>query len=726
MLKRELGRGEVCGDRQKGTRMLRIFVVDDQKTNRNVLAKLAGALRPSIRVYEFARPHDALDAANTSPPDLVVTDYKMPGMNGADLVRGVRQLPDCADVPVIVVTAYGDKEFRYDALTAGATDFLLSPVDHAEFKARAENLLTLRRQQRIIRRRASMLEARLKNRTKLQEEELRDSEEKLRLVVNTVPAMVSAIDMHGVCVYINNQQGVFFGIDPDTVAGQPIERVFDADYARCHRQLNAAIAESGTGIQDIDERLLDTSGVEHVFLTTKAPLFSANNEISNIVTVSVDITERKELESNLWNQAHFDTLTSLPNRNLLHDRLRQALTRADRSRQTIAVFYVDLDGFKDINDAYGHRVGDMVLQASAKRLGQRVRSADTLARLGGDELVAIVEGLDSSTEADSIASKLLGALHSPVQADGRSFQVHASIGIALSSPDGDTPEGILSRADAALYDAKARGGNQWSYYTPELTARAQRRIHLEGALRHALEFDASQLGIAVQPIKDISDWRTLGYEALVRWRHPEEGWIAPNEFLPVAEATGLMGWLGRRVLEAACRWAVANLDAASTLRVAVNVSPNELASDRFADECKAILHMTGLAPDKLELEITEGGLMRQDEATIQRLEDLRACGVSIAIDDFGTGYSSLQYIKALPVDRLKIDRSFIAGVADDPDNRAIVAAALTVASHFGLEVVAEGVERAEDAAALEQIGLCQVQGYYCGRPQLVGFFTDLQ
>lgn len=701
--------------------MLHVYVVDDQNTNRKLLAKLAGALRPAVRVRQFACPWEALEAARRSAPDLVVTDYVMPGMNGAELVRALRELPDCTELPVIVVTAYGDREYRYDALAAGATDFLLSPVDHAEFKARAGNLLMLRRQQRIIRRRAALLEARLSNRSRLQEEELRHSEEKLRLVVNTVPAMVSAIDPQGRCVYINNRQGVFFGVDPEMAAGQPLDRVFDADYAQRHQSLNAAILENGTGIQDIEERLVDTDGREHVFLTTKAPLFSVDNTISSIVTVSVDITERKELESSLWNQAHFDALTALPNRSLLNDRLTHALTRVTRSRTMLGVFYVDLDGFKDINDAYGHGVGDEVLRASAERLSKRVRAADTLARLGGDELVAVVEGVSSPDEADAVASKLLDALRDPIPAAGLSFQLRASIGIALSSGGEESPEGILSQADAALYDAKSQGGNQWAYYTPALTARAQRRIHLESALRHALESDPGQLGLAVQPIRNVADEQVLGHEALVRWEHPQEGWIPPYEFLAVAESTGLMGRLGRLVLEAAALWAVRH----SGGRIAVNVSPDELAAEGFTATCRGILERTGLPGDRLELEITEGGLMRQDDATLARLDALRRTGVSIAIDDFGTGYSSLQYIKALPVDRLKIDRSFVAGVADDADNRAIVAAALTVAEHFGLEVVAEGVERAEDARALARIGVREMQGYHCGRPRLVARFAEL-
>ena len=702
--------------------MLRVFVVDDQSTNRRLLVKLASSLQPSVRVSEFACPRQALEAAAREAPDLVVTDYVMPGLNGAELVRALRELPDCAELPVIVVTAYADREYRYEALAAGATDYLLSPVDHAEFRARAGNLLMLRRQQRIIRRRAALLEARLSHRTRLQEEELRQSEEKLRLVVNTVPAMVSAIDPQGCCVYINNRQGLFFGVDPEMAAGQPVERVFGSGYAERHLGLNAEIQRHRTVMEDIEERLVDAHGRERVFLTTKAPLFSLRDEVSSIVTVSVDITERKDLESSLWNQAHYDALTGLPNRNLLHDRLAHALSRVARDSNRVGVFYLDLDGFKDVNDAYGHGTGDRVLRACSERLAQRVRAADTLARLGGDELVAVVEDLCSTDEADAFAGKLLDGLREPIRVGGRKFQLRASVGIALSAGSGDdSPEVLLSQADAALYEAKSRGGNRWAYYRPALTARAQRRIQLEAALRHALSDDLGQLGLAVQPVCDVASERVRGYEALLRWEHPQEGWIPPAEFLPVAESTGLMARLGRLTLEAACRWAAG----AGVERMAVNVSPAELAAEDFNATCQDILRRTGMGGRSLELEITEGELMRQDRGILERLEALRRRGVRIAIDDFGTGYSSLQYIKALPVDRLKIDRSFIAGVAEDADNRAIIAATLTVAEHFGLEVVAEGVERAVDARTLADIGVREMQGFYCGRPELVARFSEL-
>jgi diguanylate cyclase (GGDEF)-like protein len=483
------------------------------------------------------------------------------------------------------------------------------------------------------------------------------------------------------------------------------------------------VTQTGEPIRDIEEALVDAHGDERVFLTTKAPLFAADNGVSSVITVSVDITQRKELEASLWHQAHFDALTSLPNRKLLEERLNRALTRAERSERPFAVFYLDLDGFKYINDAYGHRVGDGVLEAIAARLAERIRASDTLARLGGDELIGVVEGLGTFEDTDRVASKLLSALDDPVIAAGLSFQLRASIGIAISGSDGNDPETMLANADAALYQAKSQGGNCWSYYTPELTARAQRRIHIESSLRHALDKDHEQLALAVQTVNDVVSSEVLGYEMLVRWQHPEEGWIPPNEFIPLAESTGLIAWLGRLMLEVAARWAMAGSGLAHGQRIAVNVSPREVAASDFPERCRGILRRTGLPADRLELEITENGLMEQDDATLQRLETLRQDGVTIAIDDFGTGYSSLQYIKALPADRLKIDRSFIDGIGDDPDNRAIVAATATVAAHFGLDVVAEGVERAEDAAALAELGLHRVQGYFYGRPWIAGAFT---
>ncbi len=705
-------------------RSLHVFVVDDQRTNRRLVSKLASGLRSGVEVHEFEGPQDAVDAAATTTPDLVITDYRMPEMTGAELIRQLRQWHACDQTPMIVVTAYNEQSFRYDALRAGATDFLISPVDHEEFKARAGNLLTLRFQQRILQRRASMLKARLKNRSRLQREELRHSEDKSRLVMNTVPAMVSAFDRSGHCVYINNRQGVFLGVDPEMVTEQPMEAVFDADYAAKHRALNDLVVARNEPIEDIEETLVDAHGVEYFFLTTKAPLNDTADDVSSIVTVSVDISERKKLEERLWHEAHYDALTGLPNRKLLEQQLARWLGTDGNGSPGLAVFYLDLDGFKHINDAYGHGVGDEVLQATAERLSDWAVPCDMLARLGGDEFICVIRDAPETRQVDYLAQNLMDALDEPVKATGLTFQIRGSIGIALRAAATSAPASLLANANAALYRAKAKGRHCWAYYKPELTEQAQRRIQIEAALRHALESDPGQLALALQPVRDLTTSELVAYEALVRWQHPDEGFVPPNEFIPLAEATGLIRVLGAQMLEASGRWMMAHAEPDSRQQIAINISPAEIASSDFEERCRTILARTGLPAHRLELEITENGLMDQDRETLERLESLRRDGITIAIDDFGTGYSSLQYIKALPADRLKMDRAFIAGISRDPDNRAIVAATVAIADHFGLEVVGEGVEDPEDAATLKELGLDRVQGYLYGYPQIVGSFDD--
>jgi len=703
-------------------RLLNVFVVDDQRTNRRLVSKLASGLRSGVEVHEFEGPQDAVEASATITPDLVITDYRMPEMTGAQLIRQLRQGHACDHTPMIVVTAYNEQSFRYDALRAGATDFLISPVDHEEFKARAGNLLTLRVQQRIMQRRASMLKARLKNRSRLQREELRESEDKFRLVMNTVPAMVSAFDRSGQCVYINNKQGLFLGVDPEMVQEQPMEAIFDADYAAKHRALNDLVMARNEPVEDIEETLVDANGVEYFFLTTKAPLNDTADDVSSVVTISVDISERKKLEDRLWHEAYYDGLTGLPNRKLLEQQLAQWLVPDDDGAPRLAVFYLDLDGFKHINDAYGHGVGDEVLQATAERLSDWAEGCDTLARLGGDEFICVIKDAPKTRQADYLAQNLLDALDEPIKAAGLSFQIRASIGIALSGHTAGGPENLLANANAALYRAKARGRECWAYYKPELTQQAQRRIQIEAALGYALESDPGQLALALQPVRDLATSELVAYEALVRWHHPNEGFVPPGEFIPLAEATGLIRILGAAMLEAGGCWMMAHSEPGSQEQIAINISPAEMASSDFEERCRAILARTGLPAHCLELEITENGLMDQDRETLERLESLRRDGITIAIDDFGTGYSSLQYIKALPADRLKMDRAFIAGISQDPDNRAIVAATVAIADHFGLEVVGEGVEDPEDAATLKELGLDRVQGYLYGYPKIVSYF----
>ncbi|MEX0730968.1 MAG: EAL domain-containing protein [Aquisalimonadaceae bacterium] len=429
------------------------------------------------------------------------------------------------------------------------------------------------------------------------------------------------------------------------------------------------------------------------------------------------ITKRKKLEDQLVRQAYYDALTALPNRTLFHDRLAHAINLARRSKRRIAVLYMDLDGFKDINDGWGHAAGDQVLRVVAERITSNLRAGDTVARLGGDELVVIAEGLDHPNHATVIASKLRDLFHAPIDVDHRQFTVHTSIGISIFPDDGDSAESLLQHADAALYRAKGRGGNQWAFSSPELADSASERIIINTELKRAIESEG--LGVALQPLIRLQDGAAVGMEALARWYHHQHGWIAPARFIPVAESTGLIHQLGEWVLRAACIHAAGWSTDDSRQRIAVNVSIRQLQSPEFVGKVRSILADTGLDPARLELEITESAFADDNPHIISRLNSLRADGVTLAIDDFGTGFSSLQYLKRLPVDRLKIDRCFVHDLPHDAHNHAIVRAIVTLARDFGLELTAEGVETREQATFLASVGCETVQGYYYGQPQLM-------
>ena len=425
--------------------------------------------------------------------------------------------------------------------------------------------------------------------------------------------------------------------------------------------------------------------------------------------------ERKKAEERLAYLAQYDPLTGLANRALFHDRLEQALARAARSGDAVALLFVDLDRFKAVNDTVGHAGGDQFLQEVAWRIAGRVRESDTVARLGGDEFALILEGLRDARDAAKVARDLLTRLSEPVALDGYEIPVSASIGIAVQPPsEGDR---LLKDADAAMYRAKRMGGNHHRFYTEEMDVQAAARLSLERDLRRALEEDA--LVPFFQPMMDLTTGKVVGAEALMRWRHPQRGFVPPVEFIPVLEETGLILPAGERILRLACRQSRAWRDAGlPPVRVAVNVSGRQFGQGHLPDTVSGALLDSGLAPNSLELEITESLLVEDGAASLRALYELREAveRVRIAIDDFGTGYSSFHRLKSLPVETLKIDQTFIAGIPGAREDMAISAALISLAHDLGITVTAEGVETAEQVAFLREHGCDEAQGYYFGRP----------
>jgi diguanylate cyclase (GGDEF)-like protein/PAS domain S-box-containing protein len=430
-----------------------------------------------------------------------------------------------------------------------------------------------------------------------------------------------------------------------------------------------------------------------------------------------DITERRRAESDLQFLANHDTLTGLPNRALFARCLDEALARARRRDTRLSVLFIDLDRFKNINDTLGHDAGDRLLRAMAARLRSCLRETDTVARLGGDEFVVLIEDAAGGRPAAQAAQRILDAVTRPHALDGRECHVTASIGIASYPEDGLDTAALLKHADIAMYRAKDKGKNAFEIYAAQLNVHTVERLTLEADLRHAVERE--QLFLQYQPKVELASRRIVGVEALVRWRHPRLGLMAPNAFIPLAEETGLIAAIGAWVLHGACaqarRWMDAGLP---PLRVAVNISARQFVRENLPAHVDRVLRDTGFDPDLLEIELTESTTMSHVDHALDVMAALKQRGVHLAIDDFGTGYSSLGYLKRFPIDSVKIDRSFVRDLPHGPRDCGLAQAAIAMAHALGLKAVAEGVETAEQIAFLQQHGCDQVQGYYFARPML--------
>ena len=495
--------------------------------------------------------------------------------------------------------------------------------------------------------------------------------------------------------------------------GYPITSVWPAEQLEVNRSMFER-AFAGEVITEVETVRLHRDGTRVAVTVSWSPIKDDAGAITGVSVIARDITQRQQLEEQLLRQALHDPLTGLANRALFTDRLEHALARGRRPGVTVAILVIDLDGFKDINDSLGHDAGDDLLTIAGMRLQGHARPGDTMARLGGDEFGVLLEDI-TAAEAVRSAEGLLEGLATPIVLRDRDLTPTASIGIAIAA--GEDAETLLRNADTAMYAAKRQGKGRYALFEPAMHATIIERLDLAADLSRAVE--KRQLHLCYEPQISLGSGRICSLEALVRWRHPTRGEVSPGEFIPLAEETGMILAIGRWVLWEACRQVKAwqeRWPAPAPLTIAVNLSARQLQHPGIVDEVRAALAAAGLAPQSLVLEITETAIMEQLDAAITILTELRRLGVRLALDDFGTGYSSLSYLQRLPVDILKIDRSFVAGVAKSTEDSALARGILTLGQTLGLETVAEGIETAEQLAALRELG-CQLgQGYLFARP----------
>jgi len=542
-------------------------------------------------------------------------------------------------------------------------------------------------------------------------------------VFETSLLAIAILSADGIFMRVNKAFSDITGYAHDEVIGRSLDQ-FGAGFltADTRAAITGALDENGSW--QGESHVVTKSGAKVTIKESVSLLRDAAGVVKAIVAMFQDVTEQKISEHRLHQLAHFDVLTNLPNRRTFADRIQHEIDLAVRRNTMIAVVFIDIDHFKTINDSLGHAAGDLVLQAVANRLRTCLRIGDTVARIGGDEFVVLLEGNSKRDTFERVAHKLADSLTDAFDIDGREMYVAASMGISVFPQDGTDSETLLRNADTAMYRAKTAGRNCWRFFDESMALHATRRLELEMALRRAAE--RSELVLYYQPQRSLHNDRIVAVEALLRWERPGRGMVSPMEFIPLAEDSGLIVPIGEWVLFSACTqaaswWHQHKLE----LRVAVNIAAKQIHHKGFVEQVRDALAMTKLPPEFLELEITESSIIENVEETVNKLHQLKALGVSVAIDDFGTGYSSLSYLKQLPVDRLKIDRSFVKDTPDDIDDCAIVRTIISMSHNLGLSVIAEGVETQRQLDFLRAQHCDEIQGYLLSVPLPAAQVTGL-
>ena len=682
---------------------VRILVVDDDFAAR--LLMQAALEKSGFEICLAVDGEDALRQFHVQPCDMVMLDVEMPGLNGYEVCARLRnEVGD--ELPIVMVTGMDDLESVEQAFEAGATDFLAKPINWGLIGHRVKYLL---RAYTVL-------------------QDLHTANARNSAILNAVPDTLLRLDADGQVVDARSG-GREQERPPLPRSGHPLAESFPADIAA---QIMAAAARArATGVaENLDIKFAAHGGGERYYEVRLARI-----NAQETLCLMHDITERKEAEKSVYRLAYFDTLTGLPNRLYFFERLQREVQRARRHNSKLAVLFMDLDGFRNVNDTLGHGVGDLLLQYVAERLRQGVRPADLvaridatevetdLARLGGDEFTVLIPQLRHGETALAVARRIHDMMRRPFALAGREVVLTTSVGIAVYPGDGEDAATLLKHADTAMYHAKDVGRDNCQFYSASLTQEAMRRLNLESNLRLALERD--EFHLVYQPQLDLASGRIHSLEALIRWQHPEQGLVAPMDFIPAAEENGLIVPIGDWVLCTACsdlaRWQAAG----HPLRVAVNLSAVQFRNPNLVSRIESILADAGTAAQWLELEVTEGALMEDSTATLAILNALREVGMQLSLDDFGTGYSSLSYLQRLPLNNLKVDQSFVRGLPANKESLAIVRTIVSLAKNLGFTVTAEGIETLEQGRILEGLGCDTLQGYYISKPVRAGEIAAL-
>jgi diguanylate cyclase (GGDEF)-like protein/PAS domain S-box-containing protein len=628
--------------------------------------------------------------------DIILLDIGLPDEHGLNTVRRAHAV--APGVPIIVLTGTDDETLATKAMKEGAQDYLI--------KGEIDSRRLLRSLRYAIER-------------KTMEEALFAEKERALATLNCMGDALACTDILGKITFLNPVAEEMTGWLLREVTGQPIAEAFRIVYATSGQTIanpmEMAVAENSPLPLRSSCILIRRDGFEVPIDVSFSPLHNREGQATGAVVVFRDVSAVRAMALQIAYSAQHDSLTGLPNRLLLNDRVNQAITLAPRHSKKVAVLFLDIDGFKHINDSLGHLTGDKLLQSIAQRLVCCVRGSDTVSRQGGDEFVVLLSEVEHPEDTAIAARRMLNSVAEAHSIDLHDLHVTGSIGVSVFPDDGLDAETLIKNADTAMYQAKENGRQSYQFFKADMNRRAVERQTIEEGLRRALE--RQEFAVHYQPKINLTTGQISGAEALLRWRHPTRGLVPPAQFIPIAEDCGLILPIGKWVLREACRQARTWRDAGLTLpTMAVNISAIEFRNETFLQSVFSILEETGLDPRVLELELTESVLMQHAESTESILRALRARGVQLTVDDFGTGYSSLSYLRKFPVDALKIDQSFVRQISTAPEKTTIVTAVISMGRSLNLRVVAEGVETEEELAFLQAHQCDEGQGYYFSRP----------
>ncbi len=679
-----------------------LLVIEDNPGDARLLEEMLNE-HPSDRTLTHVGTMVAAEAHLAAHAvDIILLDLGLPDAQGLDAVRRARSA--APRVPLVVLTGLDDESLAAQALKEGAQDYLI--------KGQIDPRSLVRALRYAIERNAM-------------EEALFIEKERAQVTLKSIGEAVVCTDIHGNITFLNLVAETMTGWPLNQAAGRPIQEILPILDAATRQPLVSPFeVQDDPALAPLLSILVRRDGFEIAIEGSAAHIRDRTGSPTGAVVVFRDVTTARAMTQEMTHAAQHDFLTGLPNRGLLSDRITQAIALASRHQKQVAVLFLDLDGFKHINDSLGHPIGDRVLQSIATRLAGGVRASDTVSRQGGDEFVVLLSEIDRAEEAATSATRLLASVAQAHSIDTAELHITTSIGISVYPDDGHDAETLIKNADTAMYQAKENGRQSYRFFTPAMNIRAVERQFIEEGLRRAIEQD--ELTLHYQPVIDVRTGVVIGAEALLRWTHPSRGPIQPADFIAVAEDSGLIIPIGRWVMREACRearrWSDAGLE---PITIAVNVSAVEFQDDGFLAEVVDILSETGLDPGRLEIELTESVLMKRVDATAEILQSLRERGVRVAVDDFGTGYSSLSYLRKFPVDALKIDQSFIRQITGDGQDTTLVTAVINMARSLQLRVVAEGVENAEELEFIRSHECHEAQGYLFSHPVPAAEFVAL-